>query len=286
MIILTETCYIYSPLYAGQWRATHFFPTNLSLYVVSGIFSKWLRTDCRTGAAGCSAAPTAEGGAPLGLLLWVLGSLHKSWQGLHCLTWISRRLQPQDDSNSHSHREEEENKEADPLLLHPWPIPNESSSHGYTHGLRTSRAHYADFSHRCYALYVKRQEKKLQDVITLVLWSPGTKWGKSCCLSNTKRVEEGNNAPQAWLFKEPWPLWNNDLTFNQKSRMSLDLKLQEKYYIISNSVRMHDDMRCRVHDDMIDFNDYWIISIIHYGIVVCKQNGEKIERRHIQEIFY
>lgn len=150
----------------------------------------------------------------LGLLLWVLGSLHKSWQGPHCLAWISRTLQQQDDSSFRSHQEEEENKEADPLLLHPWPIPDESSSDGYTHGLRKIRAHYADFSHHCHALDVKRQEKKLQDAIMLALWSPGTQWGKSCCLRNTRRVEKGNDTPQAWLFEEPWPLWNNELTFN------------------------------------------------------------------------
>lgn len=102
-------------------------------------------------------------------------------------------------------REDREKKEVNPHLLHPRPIPDESSNDGHTHGLRAVRAQHANFSHHCHALDVKRQEKKLQDIIMLTLRSPGTQWGKSCCPSNTKRVEEGKNMLRAWLFKEPWP---------------------------------------------------------------------------------
>lgn len=89
----------------------------------------------------------------------------------------------------------EEDKEPDPHLLHPLLFPDGNSNDGHTHGLRTVRAQHANFSHHCHHLHVKRQEKKLQDVIMLALQSPGTQRGKSCCLSNTKRVEEGKNMP-------------------------------------------------------------------------------------------
>lgn len=53
-------------------------------------------------------------------------------------------------------KEEGESKEADPYLLHPWPIPDDSSNNGHTHGLRAVRAQHANFSH--HALDVTRQE--------------------------------------------------------------------------------------------------------------------------------
>lgn len=71
-------------------------------------------------------------------------------------------------------REEGENKEADPHLLHSWPIPDESSNDGHTHGLRTVRAQHANFSHHCHALDIKRQENKLQDIIMLARQSART----------------------------------------------------------------------------------------------------------------
>lgn len=71
-------------------------------------------------------------------------------------------------------REKGEHKEADPYLFHSWPVSDDSNNDRHTHGLRTVRAQQANLSHHCHALGVKREGKKLQDVIMLALQSPGT----------------------------------------------------------------------------------------------------------------
>lgn len=118
---------------------SHLFPTNLSQAVFPESCSKLLHTDCcrvkeRPVSLPAQQLPLARSGAPLGFRLCLLplrasGSLHKSWQGCHCMaltSGIGDSTSPSGDSTTVTWKQPRRRKL---VPIHCcWLTPDESSS--------------------------------------------------------------------------------------------------------------------------------------------------------------